>query len=184
MILLLIQTIDDESDKNKLSEIYIKHQALFFYKSLNLVRNNDTADDIIQEAMIKVIKKISDLRELSEAQFVAYIVKTIQHCAVDYQRRNSSVSVLSEIERDENSDILNDDDFMESLDRKDLSVKLGIALKQLSHKERNVLIYKYFFEYTDSQIAEFFNIKPGSVRMTLSRARKNLRKTLSEAGVN
>lgn len=64
---------------------------------------------------------------------------------------------------------------MDHLNRKELSIQLGIVLEQLAPRERNVLIYKYIFEYKDSEIARILSVKPESVRMILTRARRSLK---------
>ena len=64
---------------------------------------------------------------------------------------------------------------MEHLNRTELSVQLGMVLEQLAPRERNVLIYKYVFEYKDAEIAKVLSVKPESIRMILTRARRNLK---------
>ncbi len=57
---------------------------------------------------------------------------------------------------------------------------LGKILALLSNSDRNILIYKYFLNYNDSQIAALIGVKPDSVRMALTRARRKVRELWKE----
>ena len=50
---------------------------------------------------------------------------------------------------------------------------LSRGLEKLLQRDRDILMYRYILEMSDEEIAGLLNIKPGSVRMCLSRARKN-----------
>ncbi len=50
---------------------------------------------------------------------------------------------------------------------------LSRGLEKLPQRDRDILMYRYILEMSDEEIAGLLNIKPGSVRMCLSRARKN-----------
>ena len=47
------------------------------------------------------------------------------------------------------------------------------GLGRLSERERDILKYRYLLDMGDEEIARVLGIKPSSVRMYLTRARKN-----------
>lgn len=50
MILFLIQTIEDDFDRNRLSNLYIKHHTLFLSKAKKITQDNSAAEDVVQDA--------------------------------------------------------------------------------------------------------------------------------------
>ena len=50
---------------------------------------------------------------------------------------------------------------------------LSRGLGRLSERERDILKYRYLLDMGDEEIARVLGIKPSSVRMYLTRARKN-----------
>ena len=52
------------------------------------------------------------------------------------------------------------------------------AIRSLSAREKDLMMMRYFREMTDEEIAAETGLKPVSVRVHLSRARKNLARLL------
>ena len=174
MIFILLQTIENESDRVLLTNLYTQHQRLFLYKANQYTRNSGQAEDVLQDAMIRVIRKIDTFRDLTEAQMIAYVDRTIYSCAMTFLKRESKIPQVEDW-KDALESIQSETDIMEHLNRKELSVQLGMVLEQLAPRERNALIYKYIFEYKDAEIAKVLSVKPESIRMILTRARRNLK---------
>lgn len=179
MIFLLIQTIGDEADRILLTDLYTRHQRLFLYKARRYTNGSSHAEDILQEAMVRVIRKVDTLRGLTEAQMVAYVDRTIYHCSMTFLQKESRLPQADEWEQAMESAV-SAEDIMDHLNREELAVQLGLVLEQLPVRERNALIYKYFFEYRDAEIAEILSVKPESVRMILTRARRKLRQVMGK----
>lgn len=60
--------------------------------------------------------------------------------------------------------------------------ELQKGLEQLSQRDREVLIYKYFWQQTSREIAENMKLSAGSVRMIQKRSLAKLRKIMEEQG--
>ena len=58
MIFILLQAIENESDRVLLTDLYTQHQRLFLYKANMYTRNSSHAEDVLQDAMIQVIRKV------------------------------------------------------------------------------------------------------------------------------
>lgn len=174
MIFILLQAIENESDRILLTNLYTQHQRLFLYKASRYTNHSNHAEDVLQDAMIRVIRKIDTLRDLTEAQMIAYVDRAIYSCAMSFLKKESKIPQAVEWE-DALEEVQVDADIMDHLYQKELSVQLGMVLEKLAPRERNILIYKYIFEYKDSEIAEILSVKPESIRMILTRARRSLK---------
>ncbi|WP_432353243.1 RNA polymerase sigma factor [Anaerotruncus rubiinfantis] len=180
MIFFLIQAIEDDFDRSRLSNLYIKHQALFLSKSKKIIQDPYAAEDVLQDAMIRVIGRIHTLRTLSEAQMVAYIVKAIQSCAIDYCRKVKRKPVFEDIE--DHTELTDACDIMEHIDQQEMAIRLGAVLSNLPQRDQDILLYKYIMEYENTQIAQMLEMKPESVRMALTRARRRVKEFWKEEG--
>lgn len=183
MILLLIQDIETEVDRDRVLTLYSEHYALMKQKALKNVHDPDIADDLVQEAMIRIIKKIDVLRDLTSAQLLAYAIKSIQNLAIDHfrkQRKESPPLSFEEIEGLISSDEAFPDEALDNLEKEDIIIELGIALRKLPERDRQVLVCKYIFQYPDKKTAKTLGIKEDSVRMALTRARTKIRNILEQ----
>lgn len=63
---------------------------------------------------------------------------------------------------------------------KQLAVKLNCFLRSINKLDCKIFIRRYYYFEDTKAIAEAFNIKDGTVRSSLSRTRKKLKKYLSE----
>lgn len=185
MIFLMLQAIEDESDRNRLSAFYLQYYGLlkakaeFVLKQFHIGGSSNLAEDMVQDAMAKMIQNIDTISKLSDPQLVAYGVKTVQSCATDYCRK-----MISQQKAIEDKGILEGadedkvwEDYTGLFTEEDPMLFLGGVLAALPPKSRDVLLYKHYFDYSDKKIAELLGIQENSVRMALSRARKKVRKT-------
>ena len=69
---------------------------------------------------------------------------------------------------------------------KQLSEMLHICLlyTSLSERDRDLLVYCYFFDLDQKKVAEIMDIKPANIRMAIHRARKRALKLLKKEGDN
>ena len=59
MLFVVFSTVDlNTYEKNKFEAIYNMYKNVLFYQALNIVKNENDAEDILQEAFIKIAKNI------------------------------------------------------------------------------------------------------------------------------
>lgn len=184
MIFLLLLTIDDEDDRQLLLLLYKEYYPTMKAKAMSIVKNPTDADDIIQSATIRLIDKISSLRDLNHHQRVAYVVKTVQCTALDFIRKEKKYSQNVELENyafdiaDEvEPPVPEQYEYIEKFE------KLGELLDTLPERDKSLLIMKYYLDFTDKQIAEHLGLNHGATRTALNRARKKAKIVLSKAGI-
>ena len=182
LFLLLLQDIEDQKDRDRLTEFYLNYSALLKNKALDILGRcgwagrGDLVEDLVQDTMVRLIKRMETIKKLSQPQLVAYGVKTVQSCALDYCRREAvrsrtafAAEVLEEAPEDPVWREYSDDG------EEQLFLRLGQVLAALPQRDRDILIYKYFLEYDDKRIAALLGVKADSVRMALTRARQRVK---------
>lgn len=134
--------------------------------------NEDAALEIVQETVLKGFHSIKTLQ--NTAVFRSWMTTILIHVSSDYYRRNIPFSELPEEEQEqENSGISAE----ERLD-------LYAAIRRLPEHYRMVIVLKYFDGLKQDEIAGIMNIPRGSVSSYLTRAKKELRKSLEEGYLN
>ena len=152
--------------------------------ALRLTGSESDAQDIHQEAFLKVYKKLDGFR--FECSFSTWIYRIVTNICLDRLRRNRARKRNRTIE-------VNDDDLLDQLsdDRpgnnpeqqlldQELSAQILRALERLTPRERMVFDLKHFQGLKLRTVSEILNTSEGSVKMTFFRATRKLRFQLSK----
>lgn len=170
MIPFAILTLADESDREFMTRLYLEHRLLMFSEIKKLVHDQWAAEDLIQDALIKLIDKIELLRTLDKPRLTGYVATTAKNLARNYLRAQSRAPVQYE-DLEENR--LRSELDVESLILSGQTVEdLKAIWPKLKPDTRELLERKYILQQNDNEIAEAFSIAPASVRMKLTRARQ------------
>lgn len=149
--------------------------------ALRLTRSESDAQDIHQEAFLKVYKKLDGFR--FECSFATWIYRIVTNVCLDHLRKNQAQKKNCAI--DVNDDWLNEVSDNRSgnnpervlLDQ-ELSLQILRALERLTPRERMVFDLKHFQGLTLRSVSEILNASEGSVKTTFFRATKKLRSHL------
>ena len=183
MIFMMLQGMENEAARKRLTDFYIQYYALLkskaieFVALLNMPDRFHLPDDLVQDAMARMIRNSSSVMKLSEPQMVSYAVKTVKSCAHDYCRKTiaqQKAICSKEILEGADEDRIWEDR-PDCFEEEDPLLRFGSILDSLPEREHDILIYKYFLGYDDLKIAELLGIKEASVRMALTRARRRVR---------
>ncbi|RSD25449.1 RNA polymerase sigma factor [Mesobacillus subterraneus] len=165
-------------DFDELYKLYSKKLGQIAY---SITKDRHLAEDVVQETFIKAYKKsdtISDTNKIG-----AWLAAIAARTAIDYlraeKRRKWLPSDQSIMEQ-----IFSDADFSQSLEQEVeiLLFKEDIQhmLFMLTHEYQQVLILRLQYGLKEDEIACKLNLKSGTVKTRLHRARKQLKKVLTE----
>lgn len=113
-----------------------------------------------------------------------YIVLTVRNTAINYLRKRNRSSVWS----DAYDDLLAEEiqcqlSMDELLILAENRQKLVAAWDDVPESDRLLLEGKYFLELSDKELAQQVGCKPSSIRMKLTRARRNALKVIADREV-
>ena len=139
------------------------------------VKNEADALDVMQEAAYRAFKNIKSLKQ--PEYFQTWLIRIVINCSMDHIRKNSKMVQL-EPEHMENMEVL------PVAHEKDLVMKLTLKewLEWLEPMEKNVLILKYYYEYSFKEISEILNLPQGTAKTILYRALGRLREKAKKEG--
>ena len=170
----VILAIEDDSDRAFMEQLYREHSKRMYIIALRYLHNHHDAQDAVNDAIVKLVEKIPLLRTKNGCKVKAYVVRTIENTsinAITKKQRNRSVGVEQNVlESFEDDTVSVDETVMLNVSHDELKVTLEL----LSQRDRNLLKWKYFYDWADDHVANALGIEVNSVRSALTRARKNL----------
>jgi len=174
MIPYYILAIENESDREYMTRLFFQYQKLMYSTIQKVTNDHWLIDDIFQTSFERLINKIDVLKGLDRDRLVNYLIVTCRNTAYNICR-SYSTHIAEDI--DEYSSVLSESDTRECLDdyliRKDRMIYLRRIWPKLDQRSQYLLEAKYMLGMPDADIADVLKIKETSVRMALSRARKN-----------
>lgn len=139
------------------------------------VKNRTTTDDLFQEVMITVFKKIDTFREDSSIKTWVYRI-TANKCK-DYLKSPANRLILWK------NQFLNQSDNLTPESRALLDeskVELIEAILKMPIKEREVLILYYYKDFSVKEISHLLGLNESTIRSRMMRARNKLKRELRE----
>lgn len=158
---LATETIIKARGRASFEELYAAHAPEARRVAYLLVGNQTQAEDIAQEAFIRVLGRFADLRK-PEA-FRTYLMQTVVSLAKNHFRRRS----LERRHPDASSAAVAD-----TPDRDD---DLFDALKRLPERQRAALVLRYCEDLSEHQTAEILNTSTKAVKSLVGRGLAALR---------
>ncbi|MDO5377484.1 MAG: sigma-70 family RNA polymerase sigma factor [Clostridia bacterium] len=177
-------TIHRPEDRSLFQQIYIDNELLMFKKAMSILHDENEALCAVSDASLRLMRRISTLRELQGPSLQRYVIITTEHAAIDRLRK---------IKRDNEYVFTAEDERMaripsgeepvdEQIIRAGEKQMLAQAISRLPKREQWVLSMRYDEELTYREIAQRIGVKTGSVGVILDRIYKRLRTILEEEG--
>lgn len=148
-----------------------KYRGLLYGLILHMVRDSWTAEDLLQDVLMKLTERACLLQRLEERDLIRYAMAACRNRVRNYLRDvrihgraiHGWAQTLPRQEEPVREERL--------ILQEDLS-KLNRAWAELDERSRYLLEHYYLLEESTQEIGRKLGLKPASVRMALSRARK------------
>ena len=182
----------------ELSDFLKSSEKRAFKQVLYAVRDEDTALDIVQDAMIKLSQSYGD-KNIEELPLL--FTRIVQNCTKDWFRRqkvrNTWVTLFSKFKKNDADEDAHPEDFLENpetssfgqesskqLERMELSTILEKEIEKLPNRQREAFHMRYWEELDISETASAMGCSEGSVKTHCSRACHTLALALKKLGIS
>lgn len=183
MFPLIFSTIEDADSRQFMEQLYVKYSKLIYSQVYKLTRDSYEVEEIVQESLVNLIEKVDLLQTLPRDRLVNYLISTARYTGYAFFRKKRKVEEIP-IEEDETV-LFDKGAFQNGLDelmiQKMESEQLYQVWSQLRERDQLVLNMKYILDQSNEEIAEALGVKPGSIRMLLTRAKRNLLSELKKS---
>lgn len=161
-------------------EIYQKYHHDVFQFLYYIVNHKETAEDLVQEVYIRVLKSYDRFEGKSTEK--TWIFSIARNVAIDHFRKHKNwKSKMIEKFDWSKQQIKAEDDLPEAIAIQEENVQnIYNALKKCTVDQRIVIIMRYLKEQSISETAEVLGWTESKVKTTQHRALKVLRKSMEE----
>ncbi len=129
-----------------------------------ILKNDADCADAIQEAIIKSYLAIRQLRD--SQVFKAWITRIVINQCYDLLKKQRKIILMEAVEIEEKMDVPKD------------YYELSEAMDQLNKEHRIVVALFYYEQFSIEEIAGILDVKEGTVKSRLNRARQKLAELL------
>lgn len=170
---IVILAITDDSDREFMKALYVKYHLTMFRMARALTDSKYDAEDVVSDACVSLIQKVSVLRQLDCNVLEGYIISTTKNAAYMLHRKKNARREVSSEEAflfAESETSAPDERILQECTINELMN----ALDQLPESYQAIIRMKYFEKLSDREIAKMLSIQEVSVRSRLTRARKRI----------
>ena len=148
-----------------------------------LVKDNDVADDLTQEVLIKVVKVLDECRYTDKGRFQPWLLRIAHNRVLDYFRAQKQVKTVSESSA--GFDILGSKNFAEpSIEDRLVSEQQAEEVRQLIEllpaEQREVVKMRYYEGLSFKEIAEHTGVSINTALGRMRYALINMRQMIKE----
>jgi len=176
-LIVYLSLIESDADKSKFETIYLAYRDLMFYIAQRILNNEHDAEDVVHQSFLKIIDILDKISEPVCHKTKSLIVIIVERTAIDLYRRNKRRTIVP---FDEGYALLSIPTQAEAMAHEDSFAR---AMAVLPARQREVLLLKYDWGYSNTEIAALLSMEEANVRKTIQRAKQHLSAALQEQEV-
>lgn len=165
-------------------ELLFRHQSKLFSYILFVVRDREIADDLFQEAFVKVITKLQEGKYSPSGKFSAWMMRIAHNVIMDLYRGLKVQKIVDTSDDNDLSNISANDFYSMDIESQYVNAQVLKDVKKLMNflpaSQREVVYMRYYQQLSFKEIAEMTNV---SINTSLGRMRYailNLRRMVKE----
>ena len=171
---ILLQFKSDNGKSRAFSALVQKYQQRMYWHIRKMVIEHEDADDVLQEAFVKVYRNLDNFREAS--QLYTWIYRIATNEALTHLNKKKKRQALSY--EDVNQELANNLVSSSYVSGDEIQLKLQKALLTLPDKQRLVFNMKYFDDLKYDEIAEITGTSVGALKASYHLAVKKIEQYL------
>jgi RNA polymerase sigma-70 factor (ECF subfamily) len=169
-------------------ELVRRYERPVFSLVYRMVRDRETAEDLSQDAFIKVLNHID--RYSPEFKFSSWIFKIANNVAIDHLRRrrldtismdgSPHASNAAEVEASTFDVAAGQENALDEIASRELGTAIEAAIGQLRPEYRSCIMLRHVEGRSYEEIASLLDLPLGTVKTYIHRARHELRRALED----
>lgn len=155
--------MNEDKVREQLEALILDCYESMYRTALVYMKNEQDAMDVVQESVVKAIKKAGQVKELSFMK--TWLFRIVINTALDELEKRKKILPLFSENEDSKEDRYQDPD-------------IAKYLKRLDTTEKTVILLKYFEEWKLEEIAGYLDKNLSTVKSILYRSLKKLREDM------
>ncbi len=160
-----------KGDKEAYGIIVKKYMKKAYFLALGFVGDTNDALDLSQVAFIRAYRSLPSFDQ--ERPFLPWFYAILRNLCLNFVKRKKVIPMIPLEEASQSDPALCQEDHPE-----DMKEIVGKAISSLSAEAREVILLKYFQEYSYREMAQILDCPVGTIMSRLYYARKKLKENL------
>jgi len=153
----------------------LPYSSRLYRLAYSLLRSKEEAEDIVQEVYMKLWKMRDDLPQYNSIEGLC--VKITRNMCLDLlRRRKNTIEIMKEEGRSRENDLSADPS--KDLEKKERSELIHTLINQLPEPQKSLVYFRHIEGKDYNEISELMEMNENAIRVSISRARKQLREML------
>ena len=172
-------------NENAFELLVNRHKNKVFTTILLIVKDTDTAEDLLQDTFIKAIHTMKTGRYNEEGKFSSWICRIAHNLAIDFFRKEKRSPMIN---IEDSSNIFNtlsfSEESIESIQiKEETHERLRELIQQLPEAQKEVLIMRHYADMSFQEIAETTGVSINTALGRMRYALINLRKKMTNSNI-
>lgn len=176
-------------DEKAFEVLLLRHKDRIFRAIMMKVRDEALANDIFQDAFIKIVKTLKAGNYNEEGKFLPWAMRIAQNLVIDHFRKANKVKMISESssKKDDYTIFhtlkLEDANIQEQMGRDELESQVVELIDHLPESQSEILKLRIYNDMSFKDIAEMYDISINTALGRMRYALINLRKLMEKYNV-
>lgn len=168
-----------KADRQKAEQLYELYEKKMYKMAYSFLLDKEQAEDAVHEAFVKIIQQLDKVKDAESERTKHWIMKVMKHTAIDLyrrQRREKGKRAATEMEAVE------DEKNVIHLSQKNMENKeeAEYILAMLPDTDVELLKLKYYYQLSDSEVAERAGLTVAAVRKRIQRLKRRIVERIGE----
>lgn len=155
--------------------LVLPHSARLYRLAYSLLGSKEEAEDIVQEVYLKLWNMRKDLPKYNSIEGLSVRI-TRNMCLDKLRRRKTTIGIMKEEGKAAENRTAQAPS--EELEKKERANILHRCINQLPEPQRSLVYFRHIEEKEYHEISELMEMNENAIRVSISRARKQLREML------
>ncbi len=176
-------------DLEAFRQLVTRYQSRAFSVAIGIVGRKEDAEDIVQEAFLKVYRNLGSFR--GQSSFYTWLYRIVFNLSIDLSRRryrrseasfgdsSSMDAVVQNVGKDASDFMATSTSPDMELDRVQIGKRIALGLEKLSPAHRAVIVLREIDGLSYTEISDVVGCSKGTVMSRLHHARKKLQQFLA-----
>ena len=162
-------------DRSALEYLYDHYSGALYGAIFRIIKKEEIAEEVLQDVFLKIWDRF-DQYDASKGKLFTWLLNVARNQAIDKTR---SREISQEKKTGGIANVVNKIDRADYSEQRIEDIGVTEILKELPEEQKFVVEYLYLKGYTQSELAEEFDIPLGTVKTRLRMAMQQLRTSLN-----
>lgn len=178
MLLFVIDHLSDDVDIAFVERIYKEFMPMLKKRVYKHISDMNICEDIAHDCIVNIIRYLDSIKKIPEDKLRLYISVCIENQIKSYLKKTSKEQTGKTETISNNYSLTDETDIADEVEKKYNYETIRKGFEKLNERDKSVIIMRYDMELKDELIANALLIDKNSVRMTVLRSVKKLKKAI------